>query len=841
MNKWILYLLVCLTTIGHAQKATHKTALTIIIGTIEQQFNVKFSYAVEDVASITIEKPSTELTLEQTISYLNSNTLLNFKALDSRYITVSILNKTITICGMIFTQEGQIALPGASVIIDNSNKKIITGTKGNFDIKNVPLEASVTISYIGYESIQLKATELFANDTNCKKIFLKPSNEELNQVLVNVYLTTGLQKYIDGSTVLNSKKFGILPGLVEPDVLQSIQVLPGVESTNESIANINVRGGTNDQNLILWDNIKMYHSGHFFGLISAYNPNLTSKVTVSKNGTSAAYSDGVSSTINMLTNNKIGSAISGGAGINIISADAFLELPLAKNLELDISGRRSTTDFINSPTFTNYYQKSFQDTEINADNADKSTTSDFYFYDFTAKLLFDLNDKQSFRANVIGINNALNYSENLKTDQSGSKISQLLQKNIGLGGNWRGQWTDRFSTEIITYFSKYNINSTDYRVPTNQLLTEANEVLETGTKLNAYYKSNSNLGLLLGYQINETGMLNQTTVNAPSYSSTKKGVLLNQALFAEVEYNKNSTYIRLGSRINYFQKFTKLLIEPRITVRRQVSKHFALELEGEFKNQTATQIIDFDDDFLGVEKRRWVLVNNENIPIATSKQSSFGIEFKKNRFNVELTGFYKIVNGITASNQGFYNNFQYENAHGSYTVKGVEFLANQTTRNCSAWISYTFSNNTYEFNSFVPSSFPNNTDIRHSVNVGLNYDIQENLKISFGGSWRNGQPYTQPIEGKETIQKGNNTIVNYGAPNNENLDAFMRLDASFCYNFNFNPSIKASLRGGVINITNQDNIINRYYQVDPSDSNKTVRVDNKSLGMTPNLSFRVNF
>jgi hypothetical protein len=36
------------------------------------------------------------------------------------------------------------------------------------------------------------------------------------------------------------------------------------ESTNESIANINVRGGTNDQNLMLWDNIKMYHSGHFW-------------------------------------------------------------------------------------------------------------------------------------------------------------------------------------------------------------------------------------------------------------------------------------------------------------------------------------------------------------------------------------------------------------------------------------------------------------------------------------------------------------------------------------------------------------------------------------------------
>jgi hypothetical protein len=37
------------------QTATNKTALTAIMATIEQQFNVKFSYAVEDVATMAIE------------------------------------------------------------------------------------------------------------------------------------------------------------------------------------------------------------------------------------------------------------------------------------------------------------------------------------------------------------------------------------------------------------------------------------------------------------------------------------------------------------------------------------------------------------------------------------------------------------------------------------------------------------------------------------------------------------------------------------------------------------------------------------------------------------------
>ena len=842
LNKWLVSLLLCIECICYGQNTAEKVPLPEIIVSIEKQFNVKFSYAVEDVANIAIEQQNTSFTLQETINYLNSKTLLNFKALDNRYVTVSVINKTISVCGIVFSDEKKAPLIGASVVVNRIGRSAVTDEKGKFSLHNIPINAMLTVSYLGFESRQFSANELFSTQNNCKEIVLSIKNEELNQVLIKVYLTPGLQKYLDGSTVLNTKKFGILPGLIDPDILQSIQALPGVESTNESVANINVRGGTNDQNLVLWDNIKMYHSGHFFGLISAYNPNLTNKVIVSKNGTSVEYSDGVSSTINMQTKDEINTVFSGGAGINLISADAFLEMPITKKLALHISGRRSITDLFKSPTYTKYFERSFQDTEINADSDQKNTSSDFYFYDYTVKLLFDLNEKHQFRANIIGINNALDYSERLtNSNETVSKTSDLSQKNMGYGGNWKAKWNSKLSTNFITYSSRYNIDSNDYRVETDQRLTEANEVLETGAKLNTYYKTNENLNFLFGYQFNETGMLNQTTVSAPFYSSTKKDVLLNHALFSEMEYNKKNTYLRVGLRLNYFQKFEKFLVEPRINIRQKLTNQFALKFEGEFKNQSTTQIVDFEDDFLGVEKRRWVLVTDKEIPIATSKQASFGVEFNQKKLNIEATGFYKIVDGITASNQGFYNNFQFKNANGSYTAKGLEFLANKTARQYSVWISYTFSTNNYVFDSFTPSTFPNNVDIRHSVGLGVNYTIFKNLKIAFGGICRNGQPYTKPVEGDETIQNGNTTLVNYDSPNSENLDNFMRLDASLNYNFNLSQSVKASLTAGVINITNQENIINRYYKVNSNDSNDAVQVDNKSLGLTPNLSFRVNF
>ncbi|WP_366183545.1 TonB-dependent receptor [Flavobacterium ovatum] len=834
INKWLIYFLFLISFSNYAQKTVGTIPLENYLKGIEQKFDVKFSYAVSDVANVKINQPIQKLTLEQTITYLNTNSLLNFKALDKRYITVSLADKKVAICGIIIGYDTQNPLSGASISM-NSILKTSTNAKGNFSLTNVSLEATILVSYLGYESQQITVKNFFLNSSSCKNITLKPVNEELNPVLINVYLTAGLQKYIDGNIVLTTKKFEILPGLVQPDVLQSIQVLPGIESTNESIANINVRGGTNDQNLMIWDNIKMYHSGHFFGLISAYNPNLTDKVIITKNGTSAEYSDGVSSTIAMFTKDDVSTKLSGGAGVNLIDADAFLEIPLAKKWSVHVSGRRSITDYLDTPTFTKYFKRSFQDSEINADQQDSNSKSDFHFFDYTAKLLFDLNENHQFRANIIGIQNNLEYSE------AESKSSSLSQKNLGAGINWKGKWNEKWTTEANGYYSKYNIDASDYRVQTNQLLTEANEVLETGAKINTKFKAKEQLHFLAGYQITETGMLNQTTVSAPSYSSTKKNVLLSQAIFAEAEFHNNHTFLRLGARLNYFQKFSKFIIEPRINFRQELSKIFALKIEGEFKNQIATQIIDFEDDFLGVEKRRWVVVNNTTIPIATSKQASFGMEFKQKKFNLDITGFYKIIEGITASNQGFYNNFQYKNANGSYTSKGIEFLANKTSHNYSIWTSYTLSKNDYQFDSFTPSQFPNNVDIRHSITFGFSYNLMQNLSISLGGMWRNGHPYTAPVVGNETIQTGNTTVVNYDSPNNTNLDNFKRLDVSLSYKIPFSASAKGILRAGIINLTNEQNLINRYYRVDQSNSNKAVEVNNTSLGLTPNVSFRVNF
>ena len=53
-------------------------------------------------------------------------------------------------------------------------------------------------------------------------------------------LTKGIQLTKNNTLKIAPEKLGVLPGLVEPDILQLIQLLPGIQSVNETISNISI-------------------------------------------------------------------------------------------------------------------------------------------------------------------------------------------------------------------------------------------------------------------------------------------------------------------------------------------------------------------------------------------------------------------------------------------------------------------------------------------------------------------------------------------------------------------------------------------------------------------------
>ena len=679
---------------------------------------------------------------------------------------------------------------------------------------------------------------------NDSSVIIRSSSENnslslqlLDEVTVSNYLTRGITLRTNGTTQIKPQGFGILPGLIEPDVLQTIQALPSIQSADERISNLNVRGGTNDQNLMLWDGIKMYQSGHFFGLISAFNPYLTNDVIVSKNGSSAVYGDGVSSVIDMRSSNEIEVKNSSGIGVNLVNADAYYKGAINKKMGLQISARRSLTDLLSTPTYDEYFKRIFQDTDITNSNS-VSQNERFYFYDVSGKFLYDITPNDQIRINALSIYNKLNYDESSSINNIDETLnSNLVQRNVAIGVSYNKNWNSNVSTSAQLYVSNYDIDATNYDVINNQRLIQDNEVLDTGFKLHIKYKPDETINYFGGYQYSEIGISNLEDVNNPIFRRYAKEVLRTHAIFNEIGFSSESkqTKARLGIRTNYIEKFSEFFFEPRFSFSQRLLNHFRIEILGELKSQSTSQIIDLQNDFLGVEKRRWILSNNDDIPIIKSKQFSVGLHYNKNKLLISANAYIKDVDGITIRSQGFQNQYQFLKAIGRYRIKGIDFLVNKQIQKLSAWLSYSLSKNDYTFSDLnFGNSFPNNIDIRHAFKFGSSFTHQ-NFKLALGINWRTGKPFSPPNQANPVI--GN--FINYELPNSQTLSDYLRADVSATYNFKLGKSVKATTGFSLWNVTNNKNIINTYYRI--NDSNSTNKVELESLGITPNISFRVNF
>ena len=140
-NKYITILVFLFSLTCFAQQNT--IALIDFIKATETKFDVKFSYANQDVEGVLITTPKTELDLNQTIDYLNSNTSLEFKSLDNRYVTVSNSIKKETICGYIFNAKDKQPLFGATISVVGKNTGVISDENGYFILENINKENSI--------------------------------------------------------------------------------------------------------------------------------------------------------------------------------------------------------------------------------------------------------------------------------------------------------------------------------------------------------------------------------------------------------------------------------------------------------------------------------------------------------------------------------------------------------------------------------------------------------------------------------------------------------------------------------------------------------------------------
>ncbi len=663
--------------------------------------------------------------------------------------------------------------------------------------------------------------------------------QQLDNVIIYNYLTKGISKNKDASFKILPKKLTLLPGLIEADILESIQQLPGVFSPNESATGLVIRGGTSDQNRIIWDNMNIYHNGHLFGMISAFNPNITQEVTIYNKGTNPMFGERISSVIDIKTTNKIAKKVKTSIGINGINTAIFLEIPILKNkLSLQTSARSSYTNIYESVTFNKLADKVFQSTKI---SETENTNNDFNFMDFNVKLNYKLNAKNDFSFSTLIIENNLDFV--VKNKEDNKSFQDILDtKSESYAINWTKKQHDNVTHKINANVSKYRLNYNFTTRLDNEFSTnfqKENVIFDSNITLDSEIKTNNTDKLQIGYQFNlkDVKYSFEQTDDFIFTLDEDKTVVRTHSFYSNYHLvQPKFINVDLGFRVNYYSDLNQVKFEPRLVINKNIAKNLIFQVTGEIKNQIISQIDETILSDLSLENRLWRLANEKEFPIINSNQVSAGLIYQKNNWSFDIDYYRKKVTGLTTLSLGFLNPDGTSFLDGKQKINGIDFYTKRKFNAFNVWLSYSFITIKNKFEGLNNDTyFTASNEINHAVTTSVSYKYKKfQLALSF--KWRNGKPFTK------AITQDDGSVIFEGI-NTKNLEDYHRLDLSSTYNFKF--SKKSNLNGkigfSIRNIYNQNNQLSREYTGNNSLNDPIEFVDKFSLGFTPNFLFKVSW
>ena len=306
-----------------------KKPLIEVLDHFSRNYKLEFNYDVDKLEPYKITTSIKGASLQEALNEIFRQTDLKFEFVNSSLAVITDeVKKEVeyySICGSVYDALDKRPLPSAHVVIAKTDKGTYTNEQGVFELK-VPrklLSGAIEITYLGY---QRRALPLSAFTADCRQIGLDILEMKLENVLVTDYIKRGIQMEDGLLMVINPKRLNNLPGYSEPDIMQMVQLIPGIHSPDESANGLHIRGGTPDHNLILYDDIPVYHSGHLFGMVSGFNSNIVEKVNVFRSTFGPEFGGRVGGVVDIKSHTKVPAKVEGGFGLNFMHGDVQLGL-----------------------------------------------------------------------------------------------------------------------------------------------------------------------------------------------------------------------------------------------------------------------------------------------------------------------------------------------------------------------------------------------------------------------------------------------------------------------------------------------------------------------------------
>lgn len=768
-----------------------------------------------------------------------------------------------TFAGKIIDARTSEPLPFVNVAI-RANR---TGTQGNVDgyftLLKVPTDTTTLIlSYIGYITTTIKLVP--DAPINGVTIEMEPDNAELDEVVVKGEKTEVLKAAETiGMFKMTPRNIVKLPNIGEKDMFRAFQLMPGISAANQSSSGLYVRGGTPDQNLVLYDGFTVYYVDHLYGFFSAFNSNPIKDVQLYKGGFDAKFGGRISSVVEITSKDGNKRGRNFGGDITLLSANIWAEGPLLnkdKRLTFSVAGRRSWA----GPLYNKIFD-TFNSSSTNAQfggggrrQLQSSQTASSYFYDLNGKVTFKPSENENISLSFYNGDDVLDNSQSITSPFGGnggfSNTDLSKWGNTGSSLKWSKRWSDKFYTNALLSYSNFfskrdNTNSATFTRGTEVQTVkfgslESNNLTDLSAKFDVEYKTSAKNNVLFGLQYNKLNIdyTNSQNDTIEIISKHDNGGLI--AAYLQDEAHLGKLTVKGGIRMSYFSPTAKTYFEPRLSATYVVNDHLKIKGAWGIYNQFAKQVE--REDISNGSRNFWVLANNSYLPVTSSRHYIVGFSYEINDYLFDVEGYVKDIDNDSRYTLRFAPQIgrgllaQETFFNGTGKVRGIDFLVQKKFGDYTGWVGYTLAKSEKTMLQFSPDPFPSNFDVRHefkSVNI---YKLGRwDLGATF--LYATGKPYTS-IVGGYTVKLLDGSEKDFTDPSTTNgnrLPNAHRMDVSATYNFG-HGSIGLSL----YNVYGHTNVWYKKYQTvtDATTNQKYLSVtDVNYLGFTPNITFSYKF
>ncbi|WP_375578762.1 TonB-dependent receptor [Marivirga tractuosa] len=648
---------------------------------------------------------------------------------------------------------------------------------------------------------------------------------------------------------LESRTINQLPALGgEPDVLRSIQFLPGVTATSEGSSDFSVRGGSNFENLIMLDNVPLYYVNHLGGFVSIFNSDAINNFDLFKGGFPAKYGNRLSSVLDVNTLEGDRQTQKGKAKIGLISSSVSYQGPIKnEKTSFFISGRRFMYDLIMRPLSKLLFD---------------GTSFGYSFYDLNAKINHDWNENNKFYLSIYAGDDG-----NIIKNESENNISNNYQKwgNKFVSMRWNHIYSPKLFSNFTLAFLNYRFTNGIKYVDNNpKILNESistsriNDIL---LKLDYEYFLKTNLSLNFGLQqtyhfylpnqLSEFKSENSNVVIDSNYLRSSIRAYESN-FYAHVDWGlyKKIT-ISPGLRLGILAVENKayLLPEPRFNMIFKANEGNVFSFAYALMHQNIHLL---SSTGLTAPINIW-LPSSENIRPSQSQQLNVGYvkNFRSQEFKISGMLYYKKYSNLVMPRQEIgllfetQPNFIEENINvGRGRAYGSELVFEVNKPKYQAWTTYTLSKSVRQFNEINGGEeFPFQFDRRHAIDLVVVFKVKEGVNFSATWNYTSGAPITLPV-GKYQVPHDNNpnfmnNILIYEDVNNFRMGDYHRLDIGI----NF---IKQKRKGERIWNISIFNIYNRknpyFYFLERNDIEGQLSLKQQSLfPFLPSFSYTFSF